>query len=195
LADGFAPPHPQPDDGMTRRRLTVSELDAMFDAGILSRGDKLELIEGELIEMNSQMMLHARLKTRLAMRLASSMPTGFEVVVEGSTILSELTLVDPDIVVISNSPIERRYISRDEAMLAIEVSDTTLHYDLGLKAGLYAAAGIRELWVLDVSAKTVWVHRVPSGKGYQSVVQIAFDQPMSSLIEGTDRLVVADLLT
>ncbi len=66
---------------MTRRSFSVADFDAMFDAQILSRDEKNELIDGEIIEMNAQMMLLIVLKSRLPRKLSQILPDTFEVVV------------------------------------------------------------------------------------------------------------------
>jgi Uma2 family endonuclease len=195
LADGFAPPLPQPDDGITRRRLTVSELNAMFDAGILSREDKLELIEGELFEMNSQMMRHGIIKHRLARSLTNQVAAMHEVYSELTVQLGSKSLVDPDIIITLPLSPEPRYVQAEEVYLAIEVSVTSLSYDLGKKAKLYAKAGFPEMWVIDVEGTQTWVHREPNALGYGSIISVPFDQGLEALVDGTVKVVVAELLT
>jgi Uma2 family endonuclease len=198
MADGFATPNlPSPSRGteIGPRRFSVAELDAMFDANILSRDEKIELVNGEIIQMNSQMMPHGAIKFRLAMKLSTILSQLFEVHVELSVQLNDNTLVDPDISITSKLKLERRYLRRDEILMITEVSDTTLAYDLGEKARLYANAGIGEYWVVDINETQTWVHREPSATGYSSVLEVPFDKPLTALFDPSVQVVVADLLT
>jgi Uma2 family endonuclease len=195
MADGFQSP---PDLGavaIKRRSFTVAELDAMFDAEILSRDEKIELIEGEIIEVNSQMMPHGVVKFRLAMKLSTLLSPLLEVHVELSVQLNDNTLVDPDISVTPKLKLERRYLRRDEILMAIEVSDTTLDYDLGEKARVYSKAGIAEYWVVDINGAQTWVHCEPSESGYTSIVSLSFASPLALLIDGAAQVTIGELLT
>jgi Uma2 family endonuclease len=90
--------------------------------------------------------------------------------------------------------VERRYICNTEVLLAIEVADTSLAYDLGIKAQLYARAGVPELWVVDVNGSQTWVHREPSDKGYTSIVSVAFAAELTPLLDSTAKVTLATLL-
>ncbi len=76
--------------------------------------------------------------------------------------MRELPLVDPDSLVARRLSIERRYIRNTKLLLAIEVADTSLGYDLGINTMLYAGASVPEFWVIDVNSGRTWVHRGPS---------------------------------
>jgi Uma2 family endonuclease len=197
MADGFATPSltsPNNGDDIGPRRFSVAELDAMFDAHILSRDEKIELVNGEILQMNAQMIPHGVIKFRLAMKLSTILSPQFEVHVELSVQLNDNTLVDPDISITSKLKLERRYLRRDEIQMVAEVSDTTLAYDLGEKAKLYAKAGIAEYWVVDIHGAQTWVHREPSAQGYGSITSVPFDQGLDALVDGTVKVVVAELL-
>jgi Uma2 family endonuclease len=195
MADGFqSTPFPS-DVSIKRRSFSVAELDAMFDANILSRDEKIELIDGEIIETNSQMMLHGVLKFRLAMKLSALLSPLLEVHHGLSVQLNDNTLVDPDISITPKLKLERRYLRRDELFMVAEVSDTTLDYDLGEKARVYAKAGVSEYWVVDINGAQTWVHREPSETGYKSKTSVAFDRNLELLeVEGT-KIRVSELLT
>jgi Uma2 family endonuclease len=185
MADGFQSTPLPSDVSIKRRSFSVAELDAMFDAEILSRDEKIELIEGEIIEMNSQMMPHGVIKFRLAMKLSAVLSPLLEVHVELSVQLNDNTLVDPDISITPKLKLERRYLRRDELFMVAEVSDTTLDYDLGEKARIYAKAAVPEYWVVDINGAQTWVHREPSETGYKSKIGMAFDKKLELLaVEG-----------
>lgn len=191
MADGFqTSPNPTVPP-MVRRSFSVAELDAMFDAEILSRDEKIELIDGDIFKMNSQMMPHALLKSRLARKLMALIPETFDVIVEGSMASSNQSLLEPDIMITARLPIERRYLRPEEVMMAIEVADTSLSFDLGTKPLIYGRAGISEFWVIDINSAKTWVHRLPSEGGYQSIVCVAFDAPIVPLVYPTITITVS----
>lgn len=194
MADGFQA-LPDQNAEMTRRTFTVAELDAMFDAKILSRDEKIELIEGEIIQMNSQMMPHGVIKQRLATAISKLLPEDFEVQTELSVQLSEQTLIDPDVAITPRLKIERRYLRANELLLAVEVADTSLHYDITTKATYYARAGVAELWVIDVNGLQTAVHRLPNQVAYTSIVAVPFDSPLKAQALGDAEIIVAKLLT
>jgi Uma2 family endonuclease len=198
MADGFATPSlnaQNNSDEIGRRRFSVAELDAMFDANILSRDEKIELVNGEILQINSQMMPHGVIKFRLALKIAGSLPTDLEVQSEWSVKLDEKTLVDPDIAITPRFKIERRYMRPDEIFLAIEVADTTLNYDTKTKALLYATAGIAEYWVVDINGSQTWVHTGPSNRGYATLSQVPFSAALSPNTIAGISIVISSLLT
>ncbi len=195
MADGFQSILDPNSETIRKRTFSVAELDAMFDAEILSRDEKIELIEGEIIQVNSQMMPHGAMKFNLASKLLASLPQTYRVSVEQTVQLNNNTIVDPDIFVTPKVPLERRYVRCDEVLLAIEVADTSLAYDTGVKATLYAKAGVREMWVIDINAKQTWVHREPSKAGYKVVTKQAFSASLAPLFYPDAAIVVGGLLT
>jgi Uma2 family endonuclease len=194
MADGFQTiPDPQPAP-VARRLFSVVELDAMFDAQIISRDERIELIDGEIIRVNAQMMPHGVIKFNLAVKLAGILASTFRVSTETTVQLAEATLVDPDIFVTIRKPLERRYFRGEELLLAIEVADSSLGYDLGKKASLYAAANIAELWVIDVNNAQTWVHRLPSNAGYTLIENVGFDKAVKLLLDDKAEIIVGELL-
>ena len=89
--------------------------------------------------------------------------------------LTEDTYLEPDFVFYPQAG-GRVGLSAANAVLVVELADSSLGYDLGRKAALYAAFGIRELWVIDAVKLTAHIHRDPAPAGYGSVVTIAPDR-------------------
>lgn len=102
---------------------------------------------------------------------------------------------EPDIIVLER---ELRSFTGDpqpdDLRLAVEVSDTTLHFDLTIKAALYARAGIVEYWVLDVTGKRLIVHRDPQGGIYSSVLAFGQEESVSPLAVPDANFRVGDVL-
>jgi Uma2 family endonuclease len=76
----------------------------------------------------------------------------------------------PDVAWVHAGDYSRRHPLPQETLLIIEVSDSTLGFDTGEKSQLYARAGIREFWVVDIQDESVIIHRNPSESGYASIV-------------------------
>jgi Uma2 family endonuclease len=89
---------------------------------------------------------------------------------------------EPDLIVLKRDPAEFRDNPRSEDVdLVVEVADSTLSFDRGIKARLYARAGIADYWVLDINGRRMIVHRDPRDGRYQSVVAYGIDESISPL--------------
>ena len=151
---------------------TVAEIERMVEGGILAPDENLELIEGDLVPMAAKHHEHERVKSALILALVPALPRELWIGVESSIRLSAKTLVEPDIAIYRRA-LSLGDVRGPDILLAIEVADTTLALDKGRKAELYAAYGVRELWVIDANQRVTWVHREPSLKGFQQVTTVA----------------------
>lgn len=152
---------------VTRRRFTADEYHRMAEAGILHEDDRVELIEGEIVEMTPVGARHAacvRELTRLLVKLASS---ELRVDVQNPLRLSESMEPQPDLMIIRARDYRESLPTPEDVLLLIEVSDTTLAYDRNTKLPLYARAGIPEVWIVDLASETVERYTTPSGDGYR----------------------------
>jgi Uma2 family endonuclease len=164
--------------------LTREEAYALVDLGF-PNAEKLELIEGELIDRKGKEHLHNLSQTLILEWLRQQFGSEF-VQVEPSIYVSlEDNLrsePEPDLIVTAHSI--RTYsdnVTPSEIRLLIEVSDSTVTFDLGRKASLYARAGIGEYWVIDIPDQVVHVHRGPAQGAYTSIVKRAFSETISPL--------------
>ena len=87
------------------------------------------------------------------------------------------TFVEPDLVIYPRG-LELGAVRGPDIVLAVEVSQSSLAYDRGLKAQLYARHGVRELWVVDAQQRVTWIHRDPAGSRWTSITQVAPDAPL-----------------
>lgn len=156
-------------------RLTVDDYYRMAEVGVLSPDDRTELIEGEIIDMAPIGSVHAEVLRLLTKRLIETVRNAAHVSVQLPVRLSQRSEPQPDIAVLDarSDDYRRAHPSADDALLLIEVSDTTLRYDLNVKARLYATHGVREYWVVDLVAKRVWRHRKPRGTQYAERTEVA----------------------
>ena len=88
---------------------------------------------------------------------------------------------EPDLVVVAERKLDyaARHPRRDELLLLIEVADTSVYFDRRVKSTTYARASVPEYWVLDVSARALYVHRHPSGGNYRQVIRLAEDETVA----------------
>lgn len=156
-------------EGLPRRAFTVADAYRLVETGIIGEDERFELIGGEIVPMSAKNIRHERIKSELNLYLADRRnECGFKHTPETTFILSEDTFVEPDFVLYRPEP-GLEGLSPQTVLLAIEVADTSLSYDRGRKAQLYAAHGIGELWVIDVRSTAIIVHREPGPIGYRHV--------------------------
>ena len=170
-----------------RRRLTVDDVEQMCSAGILTADDRVELIDGELIEMPPMGPAHAGIVNRLAKILLLRLGDAAELRVQSSLRLSNHTQPEPDLAVVK--PDLRHYLLRHpqpaDVLLVIEVADSSLDYDRERKVPLYAAAGIAEVWLVDVGKKQVTIYNAPSSGGYDYSRTVAWaEEIVATAVEG-----------
>lgn len=156
-------------DGLPRRRFTVAELEQMTAAGILDEDERIELIGGEIVPMSPKGNEHEILKVALTIHWARSLPADLLFATETTFRLTLDTYLEPDFVFYPKAT-GIRGLHAETALLVVEIADSSLGYDLGVKAGLYARFGIRELWVIDAVKLQTRIHRDPAPGGYRSIV-------------------------
>ena len=153
-----------------KRRFTVDECLAMLEAGVLHEDDRIELMDGVLIYMAPINVPHLRGTDYSTRSLVISLGNRAMVRVQGSIMLNDHTMPQPDIAVLRMRSLED--MERDSASdvyWIIEFSDSSLEYDLGVKLARYAESGIPEVWVGNLRAREVIVHTEPSGSEYLAV--------------------------
>jgi Uma2 family endonuclease len=154
---------------LTRWRFTVHDYHRMGEAGILHEDDRVELIEGELVEMAAIGTRHFSCVNRLTRLLVMNVGDEAVVSVQNPVRLNEFTEPQPDLTLIRPRDYRVSLPEPEDVLLLIEVSDTTLAYDRGLKLQLYARAGIKEVWIVDLPAETIEQYTDASGDGYRHV--------------------------
>lgn len=155
---------------LTKVRLwTVNEYHRMLEAGILSTGDRVELLEGLILEMSPQLPPHASTTQRIARYLDRLLEDRAYIWMQLPITLTSYSEPEPDVGVVCIDPHEfsDHHPIPDEILLIIEVADTTLDADRKQKAQTYAKAGIVDYWILDVNTQQVYVLRQPNVEGYQ----------------------------
>ena len=157
-------------EGLPRRAFSVKDVLRMQKTGVIGPDEKFELVEGEIVPMQSKTNLHELIKSYLIFKLVRAMPDDLWLGVESSMYLADRTILEPDLVVYKRG-LKLETIRGPDIILAIEVALTTLTYDRGLKASLYAKYGVQELWVIDAAKRRTFVHKRASEKGWGAVTE------------------------
>ncbi|MFZ1425267.1 MAG: Uma2 family endonuclease [Geminicoccaceae bacterium] len=156
-------------DTPTRRRFDVDAYYRMAEAGILAAQDRVELIDGEIIEMAPIGSAHGGMTTRLTRLVAQALAEGRVLVsVQGSLRLDAHNEPQPDLMLLR--PRADDYMTSHptpaDVLLLVEVADSSLAYDRGPKLALYARHGVPEVWIVDLRGRTIDVCRQPGPGGY-----------------------------
>jgi Uma2 family endonuclease len=135
-----------------RHRITVDDYHRMGEIGILAPDARVELIEGEIIEMPPIGSKHGSVVDRLTYRLGRTVADYAIVRVQGAVRLSQFTEPQPDVILLKPRAdfYWHEQPTGQDTLLVIEVSDSTLHYDSTIKVPLYARLGVPEVWIVDL---------------------------------------------
>ncbi len=161
--------------------LRVEDFLLLNDSGAFDDYGKTELIDGDIYVMNAQHSPHARAKTRLAYAMATRLReigSDLEVIIEVAVHLNGDSMPEPDIVLTrwrGKGPVPVETVA-----LVVEVADTTLDRDLGRKSDLYAAAGIPEYWVIDLTEGRALMREFPDADGYHGQLDILLTERLKS---------------
>ncbi len=147
-------------DGWPRRAFTVAEVERMVDLGVIERGERFELIGGEIVPMAPKGLLHEVLKTLLIERWIKAKPDHIMLTPETTFRISDVTYVEPDIVFYRRSD-GLANLRPETALLVVEIADNSISFDLQKKPEIYAGCGVAELWVIDAKTRVIHVHRKP----------------------------------
>lgn len=153
---------------LPRRRFTWEEYHRMAETGILTPEDRVELIEGEIIQMTAIGLRHAACVAELTRRLVPAIGDRALLWPQNPVRLPRDTEPQPDIVLLR--PRADRYISAsarpEDVLLLVEVADSSYRYDRRVKLPLYARAGISEMWIVALEHDRVEVFRQPTASEY-----------------------------
>jgi Uma2 family endonuclease len=155
-----------------RRRLTVAEYHKMGEAGILNEDSRVELIEGDLIQMAPIGTPHASTIDHLN-RLIMRRTDDVIVRIQNPIGLGRYSEPEPDIVLAKEKPggYSKKHPAPQDILLVIEVCDTTLKFDREVKVPLYARHKVPEVWLLDLSGGQLEIYRKPGANGYGRILR------------------------
>ena len=174
------------------RRWSSNELLRMDEAGLFGEGEHVELIDGEIIKMSPKGNRHELVRSELSTFWGDRRGTKYKIAQEPPLHLGKYDEPEPDIIIYGSA--ERVYeVTGQSVLLAVEVSNSSLSYDLKIKAPMYAAHGVRDYWVVDVRAMRVTVHRDPGADGYADVRTYEPSELLTPLLAPELALKLADL--
>src|SRR5262245_32686308 len=168
---------------VTKKLFTVDEYYKMADAGVFTEDDRVELIDGEIIEMSPIGNRHLGCVNGATDAFAAAFRGRAVVSVQNPLRLNNYTEPQPDIALLKarkDAYRHKRPVAED-ALLVLEVADTTLAYDRQVKVPRYAASGIPEVWIENLEENVLLVFRAPSGKSYTTSLTLKSDDTVSVL--------------
>ncbi len=174
-------PPPLPEQRPEDRHWTVEEFHRAASAGVFNDPGRMEIIQGRIVEKMPEGGRHTGMRRRIARRLRAVLePDSFvceecplRIAFDGEPI--------PDVVFTREEDYGSQHPTPEDVVLLIEFSDTTVAYDLGGKALLYAQAGIADYWVVLVNEAAIVCHRGPAPEGYQEVTRLSGADTLSPL--------------
>ncbi|HEY0069888.1 MAG TPA: Uma2 family endonuclease [Chloroflexia bacterium] len=165
----------------TPHRFSVEEYNKMGQIGILSEDDRVELLNGEVVNMAPISVRHAWCVTNLIWQFSQQLRDKVRLHVQNPIQLDFYSELIPD-----TTLLRRRDYSKDEqhpgpedTLLVVEVSDTTLIMDRQVKVPLYAQAGIPEVWIVNLQQDRIEVHSQPVGGAYKTLRRLRRGQSVA----------------
>lgn len=167
---------------LVKRRFTVEEYQRMGKAGILTEDDRVELIEGEILQMTPIGPRHAACVDRLTRLFSKAVAERAIVRVQSPIRVAQHTEPQPDLVLLRPRAdfYREAHPGPPDILVLVEVSETSAGYDRTVKLPLYARVGILEVWLVDLESELVEVHRTPETHGYQDLRQLRRGQPLAA---------------
>jgi Uma2 family endonuclease len=158
-----------------RHVVTVDEFDRMVEGDVFGADERVELIEGEIVDMSPIGSRHQACVDRLSRLFAPLFVSDRAIVrVQGAFRASDISMPQPDVALLrpKDNYYDAEHPHAHDLLLAVEVADTSLRYDRWTKLPAYAKAGVPEAWVVDLTGHKVDVAVEPSLQGYGQVGQI-----------------------
>ncbi|MGK7929068.1 MAG: Uma2 family endonuclease [Spirulina sp.] len=163
--------------------MTCADYHRMAEIGILGADERVELIAGQIIQKMPKGPAHSALCKRLEKLLEHRLGDRVLVRLQDPIQLNPYSEPEPDVAVVHPDAnfYDRHHPTPDEVYLIIEIADTTSDRDLGTKADLYAAAGIIDYWVFNITPQQLHIFRDPQPNGYQRQLILRGQQSASLL--------------
>lgn len=176
-----------------RRLFTADEFERMDAAGVFGPEERLELIEGDIVEMTPVGPGHGAALAYLNKRLILGVGDRAVVWIQGGARIAFRSLPRPDLALLRPRSYRRANPTPEDILLVVEVADTSLRFDRTREARLYAAAGAPEYWVVGVEREWIEVYREPEGEGYRDVKRVPLGDTIAPLSFPDLVLSVADI--
>jgi Uma2 family endonuclease len=177
-------------------RFTVGEYYQMAEAGILNEDSRVELLEGQIVDMAAIGSRHAACVRRLSRSFFEKVTGKAIVSIQNPVRLNEQSEPQPDVMLLWSRPeyYANGHPGPEDVLLLVEVGDTTAAWDRERKLPLYAAARVREVWLVDLPAGTVEVCRRPGGAAYHDVRLVGLGERLAPEAFPESSFLAGDLL-
>jgi Uma2 family endonuclease len=180
-------------EGLPRRRWSVAEIEAMVAKGILLEDERFELIGGEVVPMSPKGVRHELVKKALQQHwIPMIVGSPIDLLTETTLYVSKDEFYEPDFLFWPRS-IAIKGITAATSLLIVEVADTSVGYDLGVKAPTYARLGLPEYWVINARTLVTSIHRNPGPSGYPAPREARPDEQTAPLSAPQLAVRLADL--
>jgi Uma2 family endonuclease len=179
-----------------KRYFNVDEYYRMAEVGLLSEDDRVELIEGEIIEMSPIGRTHSGTVNRSNNFLNHKLGEKLIVSVQNPVRISDFSEPQPDLALLKPRKdfYRNSHPNAEDVLVVIEVADTSLNYDRNVKLPLYARAGIPEAWLMVIAKDILEVHSQPENGKYKKVQRLKRGKTLTSSAIPTFTCKVEDLL-
>jgi Uma2 family endonuclease len=179
----------------TRTRISTDRYQMMVATGVLTKYDRIELIEGDMLDMAPMGTKHSAITSRLSELFILAVAHSATVVVGGPVNLGEFSEPQPDLMLLKRRAdfYSDKLPEAADVLLLIEVSDSSLAFDQGVKLNLYARYGVPEYWVVDVKGERIVTYREPTSMGYARTIEFAAADSMAPQAFPDVRIAVGEI--
>lgn len=164
------------------RLWSLDEFDRLKEVGIFTEDDRIELLDGVLLTMSTVGGRHVRVINRLAGAIQRLNDANIEISVQNPLRIGERAEFLPDIAILRAAPESNVVPTADEALLVVEVADSSRNYDRATKMPRYAAAGIPEALLVDLLEDRIIRYSDPRGDGYRQITLAGRGEQLPSAI-------------
>lgn len=195
-ADAGAKPKSIANETEAKRRFTVEEYHRMIAAGVFDENERVELIEGEVLQMAAKSLRHVAGVRRVTKILGKSLGKAVFISAQDPIQIGGISEPEPDVVVAkpSATDYEDHHPTPQDILLIVEVAETSLHVDRNRKLPLYANAGIQQFCILNLRDQEVEDYRDPAPEGYRSKQTYTATQSFNLVAFPKVKINVADLI-
>jgi Uma2 family endonuclease len=178
-------------------RITIDRYQKMVTSGVLTPRDRVELIEGEILDRAPIGTRHASVTRRLHKRLM--MVVGDDAVVGAANPvdLGDASEPEPDLLVLRPQADDyvRAHPQAHDVLLLVEVSDSSFAFDQGAKRALYAKFGVSEYWVVDVNSRRIFAYAGPVQSAFQRTREYVIGDTISPQAFPNVKIIVNELFS
>jgi Uma2 family endonuclease len=181
---------------LVRRTFTVREYDRMARAGVLAEDERVELLDGAIVQMTPIGPEHSGCVAALDQLLARRLADRALVWVQNPVHLPDRSEPQPDVALLRprTDGYRKAHPLPADVLLVIEVADTSVESDRSVKLPLYAQAGIPEVWLVNLPGEVIEVAREPLAGRFASLHYARRGETLSPLAFPTIILDVDDIL-